>query len=38
VFKIKKEIDILNIMKKEKCEWEEASRRQNERKKLDEFF
>jgi len=38
VVKINKEIDILKIMKKEKCLWEEASKRQSERKKLKEFF
>jgi len=35
---MKKEINILNIMKKEKCEWEEASNREKQRKTLKEFF
>lgn len=38
MFKINTEIDILKIMKKEKCVWEEASRREKERKKLNDFF
>lgn len=33
-----KEVDILKIMKKEKCTWEEASERKKQRKDLSEFF
>jgi|TARA_Y100000310_G_scaffold142362_1_gene141797 hypothetical protein len=33
-----KEIKILNIMKEEKCDWEEAQKREKERKELKEFF
>ena len=35
---MEKEVDILKIMKKEKCSWEEASKRQEERKDLNKFF
>ena len=33
-----KEIKILKIMKEEKCDWEEAKKREKERKELHEFF
>ena len=35
---MKKELNILKIMKHEKCEWEEALAREKERKTLNEFF
>ena len=35
---MQKEIEILNIMKELRCDWEEAVRRLNERKKLTDFF
>jgi len=37
-FLMNKEIKILRIMKEEKCDWEEAQKRQRERKSLSEFF
>jgi hypothetical protein len=33
-----KEIKILKIMKEERCDWEEAHKREKERKDLKEFF
>jgi|APSaa5957512576_1039674.scaffolds.fasta_scaffold75827_2 hypothetical protein len=33
-----KEIKILKIMKEERCDWEEAQKREEERKDLKEFF
>jgi hypothetical protein len=33
-----KEIKILKIMKEERCDWEEAQKREKERKDLKEFF
>jgi len=35
---MQKEIEILNIMKELRCDWEEAVKRFNERKKLSDFF
>lgn len=36
--KIERQIKILEIMKKEKCQWDEAVKKQNERKSLAEFI
>lgn len=33
-----KELRILDIMKKEKCRWEEAEEKDKKRKKITEFF
>ncbi|MBU1245772.1 MAG: hypothetical protein ABIJ20_01570 [Nanoarchaeota archaeon] len=33
-----KELRILGIMKKEKCQWEEAEEKEKKRKKITEFF
>lgn len=33
-----KEIKILRIMREEGCDWEEAQKREGERKNLSEFF
>ena len=33
-----KQIKIVKIMKEEKCCWEEAEKREKERKELKEFF
>lgn len=33
-----KELDILKIMKKEKCSWEEAAEKKDQRKNLEEYF
>lgn len=33
-----KELDILKIMKKERCSWEEAVERNKQRKGLNDFF
>ena len=35
---MQKEIEILKIMKELRCDWEEAAKRLNERKKLSDFF
>ena len=35
---MKKELTILSIMKKEKCSYQEAEARNNQRKTLSEFF
>jgi len=35
---MQKEIEILNIMKELRCDWEEATKRLSERKKLSDFF
>ena len=34
---MKKELSILNIMKKEKCSWQQAELKNKERKTLTEF-
>ena len=36
--KMKRQIEILNIMKKTKCNWEEAEKKEKESKHLKEFF
>jgi hypothetical protein len=33
-----KQIKVLNIMKTEKCDWENAVKKEKERKTLKEFF
>jgi len=33
-----KELKIVKIMKDEKCDWEEAAKKQKERKELRDFF
>ena len=33
-----KEIKIVEIMRSERCDWEEAQKREKERKNLSEFF
>jgi hypothetical protein len=35
---MKKEMRILQIMQKERCDWQEATERAKERKTLSEFF
>jgi len=33
-----KELKVLKIMMEEKCDWEEAIKKESERKSLNEFF
>gem|GEM_PF-2333556 len=35
---MEKEVEILKIMKIHKCSWEEAAKKRDERKRLQEFF
>jgi len=35
---LKKELNILKIMKEKKCSWEEAFKKENEKRTLKEFF
>jgi len=35
---MKKQLDILEIMKKEKCSWEQAVKKEKEVKQLGDFF
>lgn len=35
---MKRNLEILSIMKKNKCNWEEASKKEKETKQLKEFF
>jgi len=38
VIKFNKQIKILEIMEKEKCDWEEAVKREEERKSIKDFI
>ena len=35
---MEREVDILEVMKEQKCTWEEASNKLKERKSLSDFF